>query len=180
MQRSKLLYSLPLLLFFCLVLFLWRGLGIDSRLLPSALLNKPLPDFELADLRQPEHLIKKQAWLGNIAVVNVWATWCPSCYQEHGFLMRLAHQSVVIYGINYKDERAGAMQWLKSYGNPYESVVFDQAGRLGLDMGVYGAPETFLIDAQGIIRYRHAGPLNEAVWQDVFLPRINQLKAPAV
>lgn len=161
----RVLLFLPLVIFLGLGFFLWRGLSIDPTELPSARLNEPFPAFELASLTEPERLLTAQDLQGEPALVNVWATWCPTCKEEHAFLNLLAQEGVKIYGINYKDEPVKARAWLQRYRNPYVSTIDDQQGTLGLDLGVYGAPETYIIDAQGIIRYRHVGAVDERVWQ---------------
>ena len=118
--------------------------------------------------------------VGKVALMNVWATWCPSCKHEHPFLMKLARQNIVpIYGINYRDERGPAIMELARGGDPYTLNIYDKDGRLGLDLGVYGAPETFIIDHKGIIRYRYAGPVDQRVWTDTLLPMVQQLQAEA-
>lgn len=165
--------AIPLALFLILALFLLRGLYMDPRELPSALEDKPLPDFTLPVLQQPEKMVSKQDLLGKPFLINIWATWCPTCYVEHPYLHTLAKEKGVrIIGLNYKDEREKALNYLDKLGDPYELVLVDQKGRLGIDLGVYGAPETFLVSADGVILHRHAGDMNERVWQKEFLPRL--------
>lgn len=176
-KRNWALFALPLIIFVALAVVLGLGLSNDPKVLPSALLNKPLPPFNTPKLLTPEQTVNQNDLKGQIALINVWATWCPSCKQEHAFLNQLKQRGVVIYGVNYKDERQGAIEWLNQYGDPYVLNVFDERGQLGVDLGVYGAPETFLIDANGIIQHRHAGPLHDAVWLKEFVPRIEQLKS---
>lgn len=164
----RLLLFIPLLLFFVLAGFLWKGLSIDPRELPSALINKPFPEFSLASLQQPERLLSKQDFIGQPVLVNVWATWCPSCRQEHEQLLMIAQaDEIPVIGLNYKDERDMALQWLQQLGNPYQFNIYDEQGMLGLDLGVYGAPETYLLDAQGIVRHRHVGVLTAQDWQEL-------------
>lgn len=164
----RLLLFLPLLLFFVLVSFLWKGLNIDPRELPSALINKPFPEFSLASLQQPERLLSKRDLIGQHVLVNVWATWCPSCRQEHEQLLMIAQSNAIpIIGLNYKDKRIVALQWLQQLGNPYQFNIYDEQGMLGLDLGVYGAPETYLLDAQGIVRHRHVGILTAQEWLEL-------------
>ena len=173
---KKLFLFLPLAVFIGLGLFLYKGLYLDPRELPSALIDKPMPAFELPSLTEPEKSLTQLDLKGDVALVNVWATWCPTCKEEHQFLNQLAGEGVVIYGINYKDEPQKAQQWLVQYLNPYKAIVLDQEGRLGLDLGVYGAPETYVIDAQGTIRYRHVGAVDARVWTE--LQRVmNDVKA---
>jgi cytochrome c biogenesis protein CcmG/thiol:disulfide interchange protein DsbE len=145
--------------------------------LPSALLNKPFPPFSLQQLEQPQRTLSQADLLGEVALINVWATWCPSCHIEHSYLNALvAEKGITLYGVNYKDQADLAQRWLQEKGNPYRFNLFDQAGRLGLDMGVTGAPETYMIDHRGFVRLRYQGPLNEAVWQDKFQPLLEQLQ----
>ena len=175
-RLKLLLLSLPLAAFLILLLLLWRGLGNDPTLLPSALINRPLPSFRAATLADPQRIVTSEDLKGDIALLNVWATWCPTCQAEHATLKALAGQGVVIYGVNYKDDRDRALQWLQQLGNPYRFNINDEAGQLGIDLGVYGAPETFLLDAHGVIRYRHVGALDEQVWREDFLPRIQAIR----
>ncbi len=171
-RRLSLLLSLPLGGFLILLWFLWQGLDNDPTLLPSALVNRPLPAFQASILEDPKRMVTPEDLKGEVALLNVWATWCPSCRAEHETLRTLAEQGVVIYGVNYKDERDKALYWLQALGDPYRLNINDEAGQLGIDLGVYGAPETYLLDKQGVIRYRHVGVLDERVWQEDFLPRI--------
>lgn len=162
----RLLLFIPLGLFFILAIFLWKGLSIDPRELPSALLDKPFPEFSLPALETPERVLTTKDFVGRPVLVNVWATWCPSCRQEHEQLLAIAASGQIpIIGLNYKDERASAMSWLQQLGNPYQFNIYDQDGMLGLDLGVYGAPETYLLDAQGVIRHRHVGVVTAQTWQ---------------
>ncbi|MBV1789371.1 DsbE family thiol:disulfide interchange protein [Marinobacterium sp. D7] len=163
----RILLFVPLLIFIGLGYFLWRGLSIDPTELPSARLNQPFPQFQLASLTEPERTLTEADLKGRPALVNIWATWCPTCKEEHAFLNGLAQQGVTIYGINYKDEPLKAREWLKRYRDPYTEVVLDQDGALGIDLGVYGAPETYVIDAQGVIRYRHVGAVDAKVWKQL-------------
>lgn len=166
----RLLLFIPLLLFIILGVFLWKGLSIDPRKLPSALLNKPFPEFKLPALQAPERNLSKQDFLGQPVLVNVWATWCPSCRQEHQQLLAIAQsEAIPIIGLNYKDERDLALEWLQQLGNPYQFNIYDSDGMLGLDLGVYGAPETYLLDAQGVIRHRHVGVLSPEAWKELQL-----------
>jgi len=166
---------IPALFFGVFVIFLWRGLSLNPHALPSTKIGQQLPDFQLSTLDKPSVLSPKTI-RGHIALLNVWASWCPACTEEQVFLMQLAHDGLLIYGLNYKDQPIAARQWLQEWGNPYRLIGQDREGRVGIDLGVYGAPETFLIDQQGIIRYRHAGVLNAMVWQNEFVPRIKQLE----
>lgn len=163
-MRRTLLF-LPFALFLGMGFFLWRGLSLDPSELPSALIDRPMPAFELAALDQAKGQYSQEDFKGRVALLNVWATWCPTCKQEHSYLNELKRKGVAIYGVNYKDERDKAVQWLVRDGDPYMLNIFDPEGRLGLDLGVYGAPETYVIDAEGVIRYRHVGAVDQQVWQ---------------
>ena len=156
---------LPLVIFLGVAVFLYRGLYLDPAELPSALIDKPFPEFSLRDV-QSDKLITRADLLGKPALVNVWGTWCVACRVEHPVLNKLAQQGVVIYGINYKDVNADALKWLKDFHNPYQLNIRDDEGSLGLNLGVYGAPETFLIDSQGIIRHKFVGVVDETVWRE--------------
>ncbi|WP_417359994.1 DsbE family thiol:disulfide interchange protein [Gallaecimonas pentaromativorans] len=174
---KKLWLLLPLACFLVLAVFLYRGLYSNPRELNSVLVGKAVPDFQKVDLFDDnKHYDQKLLATGQPVLLNVWATWCPTCYAEHQFLNTLARQGVRIVGVNYKDERNAAADWLSRLGNPYEEVLFDPKGQLGLDLGVYGAPETFLIDGQGVIRYRHVGDVNDRVWNQTLKPIYNGLK----
>jgi cytochrome c biogenesis protein CcmG/thiol:disulfide interchange protein DsbE len=166
----------PLLLFVVLALFLFRGLSLDPKEMPSALIDRPLPEFSLPSLGQ-ERLLSRNNVIGKVALFNVWATWCVSCRVEHPYLHLLAKQGVPIYGINYKDDDNDALRWLEELGNPYVANIADREGTLGLDLGVYGAPETYVVDAAGVIRYRHVGVVDERVWQTVLQPLYDELTA---
>jgi len=168
MNNRKILVFVPLLIFTLLGVLLWVGLYLDPRELPSELAKnkRPLPAFSLPSLTDPEQTLTQADLVGEVALLNVWATWCPTCKVEHGFLNRLAReQGVTIFGVNYKDDPETARNWLRRYQNPYRAVVVDQEGSLGLDLGVYGAPETYVLDATGRIRYRHVGAVDAAAWQ---------------
>ena len=174
-MKRKILF-IPLGLFLLLAaMLLWQlarnAQGDDPTNLESALVGKPVPVFRLESLENPGK-IYDQAVLndGKPLLLNVWATWCPTCRAEHQYLNGLKAQGVRVVGMNYKDDRRKAINWLNELGNPYALSLFDGNGMLGLDLGVYGAPETFLIDGKGIIRYRHAGDLNDRVWQQELKP----------
>src|SRR5690606_11768911 len=162
MKRAVLL--IPLVLFLIMAAFLGRGLFLDPAELPSALIDKPFPAFNLPNLDQPEGSLSEVDLKGKPALVNVWATWCPSCRAEHPVLNKLSEAGVNIHGINYKDERGPAQKWLRELHNPYQLNIEDAKGSLGVDLGVYGAPETFFVDAKGIIRHKYVGGIDEKVW----------------
>ena len=169
---------IPFGIFIVLIGFLGIGLGLNPRDVPSPLINKPAPDFELPMLAEPgESLGLEDFKADGVVLFNVWASWCVACRHEHPLLVSLARQNAIpIYGLNYKDERPAALQWLRQLGNPYKASAFDADGRVGIDRGVYGVPETFLVDAEGVIRYKHTGPLTAEAWETELLPRIRQLR----
>ena len=159
---------LPLVFVVGLGIFLFKGLFGDPTRLDSALIGREVPSFELPDLYQPDVTHTESIVGGRPMLINVWATWCPTCYAEHTFLNQLlAEEDVYIIGLNYKDDsRGAAVRWLQDLGDPYAINLFDFTGLLALDLGVYGAPETYVVDENGIIRYRHVGDLNERVWRN--------------
>lgn len=167
MSVRRLLLFIPFIAALGLGVFLWKGLSLDPTELPSALIDRPFPAFAVASLQEPEKIITEADLKGKPALVNVWGTWCPACKIEHEHLINIAKEGVTIVGVNYKDDRPAAKRWLKQLGNPYVFNIFDKEGRLGLDLGVYGAPETYVLDANGVIKYRHAGPVDERVWQQL-------------
>ena len=170
-------YLMPLALFAVLVIFLAVGLTLNPREVPSPLIDKSAPAFELAQLHQPGKSFAREDLLGKVWLLNVWASWCVSCRDEHPVLMDLARKkNVVMVGLNYKDKRADALQWLKQFGDPYTLSVIDGDGRTGIDYGVYGVPETFVIDRGGVIRYKHIGPVTPKALTDKILPLIAQLQ----
>jgi cytochrome c biogenesis protein CcmG/thiol:disulfide interchange protein DsbE len=175
---ARLKLFLPLILFVVLALFLFRGLELDPRELPSALIDKPLPEFSLRALGEERDLEKADV-IGEVSLFNVWATWCVSCRVEHPYLQQLAAAGVPIFGINYKDDDADALRWLQALGDPYRANIVDSQGTLGLDLGVYGAPETYLVDARGVIRYRHVGVVDERVWTTILQPLYAELGGEA-
>ena len=164
MKRAILL--LPLGIFLIVAVFLFRGLWLDPSELPSALIGKPFPAFDLPSVQDPARRLTEADLKGKPALVNVWGTWCISCRVEHPVLNKLAEKGVVICGINYKDVNADALKWLAEFHNPYLLDVRDEEGSLGLNLGVYGAPETFFIDAKGIIRDKYVGVIDEVVWRE--------------
>jgi len=174
-MKKRVWRLLPLMVFTLLVIFLWRGLSLEPQHLPSTQIGHSLPEFQLPQLGT-EHVFSTQTVTGKVALLNVWASWCEACIEEQVFLMQLAQQGVLIYGLNYKDDTADATRWLKEWGNPYQAIGEDHRGKVAIDLGVYGAPETFLLDSHGIIRYRHVGILDAKSWQQEFLPRIRQLE----
>lgn len=165
---------IPFVVFIMLGLFFLKGLTLDPQKLPSVKVGQALPLMTLPTL-DGARLFSSSELNGRVVLLNVWASWCRTCDEEQAFLSTLAKQGVVIYGLNYKDDPIHAKQWLKKWGNPYVMVALDKKGTAALDLGVYGAPETFLIDAEGVIRYRYAGALNARVWRDIFMPLMHEL-----
>ena len=148
----------------------------DPHELPSALLGKPFPDFEAPLLHEPERTVERADLLGEPVLVNVWATWCPTCAAEHDELIRIRESTGLrIVGVNYKDDPAKAVRWLEAYGNPYDLVIQDPDGSLGVELGVYGAPESFLLDSGGTIVYKRVGDINPRIWRDELRPRLLQV-----
>ena len=170
-------YFLPLAIFVGLLWFLYTGLSLNPREIPSALINKPTPAFELAQLHSPDKKLGNADMKGKVWLLNVWGSWCASCRYEHPFLNQLAKEQVVpIIGLNWKDKPEDAKAWLAKFGDPYMVSVSDLDGRTAIDFGVYGAPETFVIDATGMIRYKHTGPIDATVLREKLLPVIRELK----
>jgi cytochrome c biogenesis protein CcmG/thiol:disulfide interchange protein DsbE len=172
---NRLALFVPLALFIGLSLVLLLGLDKDPTELPSALVGEPFPAFNLPSLEDEQGTLTEQDLKGDVLLVNVWATWCFACRIEHPMLNELSQQGVKIVGLNYKDQRAGAKAWLVERGNPYQFNIFDAQGSLGIDLGVYGAPETYLVDAEGIIRHRRVGVVDERVWNAEFRALYKQL-----
>ncbi|PSF06150.1 DsbE family thiol:disulfide interchange protein [Marinobacter fuscus] len=167
----------PLLAALVVGVFLFAGLGKDPTTLESVLVGKPVPEFSLESLDDPDVTLDRSVLEGKVSLLNVWAEWCPSCWDEHEYLSYLAkEQGVRIVGLNYKDQRETAFRFLNRLGNPYDTIIFDPKGTLGFDLGVYGAPETFVIDAEGVVRYRHVGVVNEQVWRQKLLPAMNDAR----
>jgi cytochrome c biogenesis protein CcmG/thiol:disulfide interchange protein DsbE len=166
----------PLMLFLLVVIFFWRGLSLDPHHLPSTRLGKPLPSFRMPLLYDSQKVLTPTSFKGKTVLLNVWASWCEACVEEQLFMLQLAREGILIYGLNYKDDNESARNWLEEWGNPYQRVAEDRQGKVAIDLGVYGAPETFLIDSAGIIRYRHVGALNASIWKADFVPRMKQLE----
>ncbi len=169
-------FAIPLVLFILLVAFLAIGLRQDPHEVPSPLINKAAPAFQLPQLRDPSRAFSAQDMRGKVWVLNVWASWCVTCRDEHPFLLQYARSGVLpIYGLNYKDNRDDALSWLAELGDPYVLSAADIDGRVGIDYGVYGAPETYLIDRDGIIRFKQVGPVTPDIWREKILPLANHL-----
>ena len=169
-------YLLPLVIFIVLAVFLAIGLTRDPHELKSVLINKPAPTFHLQQLKAPDKTISSEDMRGKVWLLNVWASWCVACRDEHPYLIEYAKSGVVpIYGLNYKDRREDALATLEELGDPYTASAVDFDGRVGIDYGVYGAPETYIIDQAGMIRYKHVGPMMPDVWKDKILPVVQEL-----
>lgn len=175
MSRTKwLLFFIPLLAFLVMGFFFLKALHSDPSLLPSTRIDQKVPVFKLPALEDPTRVLTEQQLKGPL-LMNVWATWCPSCQLEHPVLNELAKNGVRIVGLNYKDVRQAAMQYLDIHGNPFQYNIYDENGDLGLDLGVYGAPETYLIDAEGVIRYRHVGIITPDNWRELLWPKWQEM-----
>ena len=174
-------YLVPLGIFIVLVVFLSIGLKLNPRDVPSPLIGKPAPAFTLPKLNHPEQTVSPADYKGRVWLLNVWASWCVSCRAEHPVINQLARSSELpIIGLNYKDTRDDAMQWLQQRGDPYTASAFDEDGRVGIDWGVYGVPETFIIDKKGIIRYKYTGPVDQKAVMEKIMPLVRELeKEPA-
>ena len=169
-------YLIPLVIFVVLVIFLALGLTRNPQELPSALLNKPAPEFRLPQLKDPAQTFSATDMRGKVWMMNVWASWCIACREEHPYLFQYAKSGVVpILGLNYKDKREDALSWLEEFGDPYVLSAADLDGRVGMDYGVYGAPESYIIDKKGTVRYKHIGPVTPDVWTKKILPLIQEL-----
>ena len=168
---------LPLVIFVILAWFLYDGLGRDTKILPSPLIGKTFPNLEVEDFNTAEKYSVQSQLEGKITLVNVWASWCVTCRAEHETLMEVAKTDLVqMLGVNYKDTREEGQVFLDRFGNPYDKIVFDQAGNLGLELGVYATPETFIVDRHGVIRFKRIGQLTPEIWKTQVLPLIQQLK----
>ncbi len=169
-------FLLPLGIFIALVVMLGAGLSLNPREVPSPLIGKPAPEFKLPHLQQPERLFSPGETKGKVWVLNVWASWCAPCRDEHPLMTALARSGLApVYGLNYKDRREDAIRWLEQYGDPYAASVSDIDGRVGIDYGVYGVPETYVIDKQGVIRYKRVGVVTPAILKEKIVPLIAEL-----
>lgn len=170
-------YILPFVAFLVIAVFLFIGLGLNPREVPSPLIDKPAPPFTLPQLHEPDKQFSPKDMQGKVWLLNVWSSWCVSCKEEHPVLMALAQQNIVpIYGLDYKDKRGDALTWLARGGNPYVLSAADVEGRIGIDYGVYGVPETYVIDKQGIIRYKQIGAVTPQNLRDKILPLVKELQ----
>lgn len=168
---------LPFILFIVIITLLGFGLSWHPTQISSPLIDKSVPTFSLPNLLDKDKKVTNRNLVGHVTLLNVWATWCVGCAEEHNFLLTfIQHNDVVLYGLNYKDDPLAAKKWLKEHGNPYKMIAVDQTGNVAIDWGVYGTPETFLIDKKGIIRYKQVGPLTLKNWQEELSPLINKLQ----
>ncbi len=178
MLRAR--FLIPLAIFAVLVVFLGVGLTLNPREVPSPLINKPAPAFQLPQLHAPDKTFAHKDMLGKVWMLNVWASWCVACREEHPHLVALARSGAVpIYGLNYKDERADGIAWLARFGDPYQLSAYDRDGRIGIDYGVYGVPETYVIDKAGVIRYKRIGIVTPEIVRDKILPLVKELNGNA-
>jgi cytochrome c biogenesis protein CcmG/thiol:disulfide interchange protein DsbE len=167
-----------IMVFALLVALLAAGLKLDPREVPSPLIGKPAPAFELPLLATPDKTFSQKEMAGKVWIMNVWASWCPPCLVEHPVIMQLARSGIApVIGLNYKDTREDALPWLARNGNPFQLTVFDASGRIGIDYGVYGVPETYVIDRQGVIRYKHIGPVTPEVADKKIAPLVKELNS---
>ena len=177
MQSYEKRFLIPLGIFFVVVIFLGVGLTLKPREVPSPLIGKPAPAFSLPHLQDPGKMFSPNDLKGQVWLLNVWASWCGGCRDEHPLLVQLAESGdVPLYGVDYKDRRHEALGWLEQWGNPYLVTVMDVSGRVGIDYGVYGVPETYLIDKDGIIRFKQIGILDHETWQKTLRPLVKELQ----
>ncbi len=176
-SNSRFALFVPLIIFVVLAGFFLRGLSLDPTAMPSALIDQPMPVFSLPTVKDAELIKTEQDLKGQVSLLNVWATWCVSCRIEHPYLLKLKAQGIPIVGVDYKDDVGAAKKWLNDLADPYLYSVVDLDGRLGIDLGVFGAPETYVLDKQGVIRFKHVGVVNEKVWSEKLLPVFETLSA---
>jgi cytochrome c biogenesis protein CcmG/thiol:disulfide interchange protein DsbE len=170
-------FLLPLVIFIVVAAFLYKGLSLNPREVPSPFINKPAPDFSLQKLDNMSEQFSNKDMLGKVWLLNVWASWCVACRQEHPLLVQMARRGQVpIYGLNYKDAPTQARQWLKQHGDPYVLSAVDYQGNVGIDYGVYGVPETFVIDKRGIIRHKVIGPISSGILNECVMPLVKVLE----
>ncbi len=169
-------YLLPLFIFLGMVVLFIFGLNNDPRVVPSPFIDKPLPEISLPVLGQADNIKSLDELKGSVFLLNIWATWCPPCREEHPVLVNLAREKNILFaGLNLKDDETDALKWLNDLGNPYQLNLADKEGLAVIDLGVYGAPETFIVDKNGIIKYKHVGPLTTEVVNEIVLPMVNEL-----
>ncbi len=171
-------YFIPLLVFVLLVVFFWVGLGKDPTQVPSELIDKPMPAFNLPSLQERHLNLNRELFMGHVSVLHVWASWCHTCQREHPLWVDIAKEKpkFALYALVYKDGYISTNAWLQQHGNPYQFSIDDEYGSLAMDLGVSATPETFIIDQQGLIRFKYTGPMSKRIWQHEFLPRIATLE----
>lgn len=173
----KFLVWLPLVIILGLIGLFWKGLYLDKNKIPSPFIDKPAPALILPDLLNVNDLVNLQEWKGQVVLLNVWATWCSGCLKEHPVLNAIANEKIVpIIGLNYKDNTQKAKTWLQEQGNPFVAIPNDLSGEVAINWGVYGAPETFIIDKQGIIRHKFIAPISWDAWQNELRPIVIKLQ----
>ncbi|PJG85151.1 DsbE family thiol:disulfide interchange protein [Conservatibacter flavescens] len=175
MNKKKLILFLPLVFVFAICLLLLAGLQQDPKKIASALIGKPVPEFHLPNLLSPQQVLNNNHLPKQWHLLNVWGSWCSYCREEHPFLMSLKAEGVQIVGLNYRDKVQGAVEMLQRMGDPFLFSIDDSQGKLALNLGVDGAPETYLVDENGVIRYRYSGAINQKIWTQEFLPEIERL-----
>ena len=176
MPGKTLRYLLPLAIFLVIAFFLWRGLALNPREVPSPLIGKPVPTFALPVLTDPSRTLASTELRGQVYLLNVWGSWCVSCRDEHPVLVEFAKRGKIpLYGLNWRDKREDALAWLDRFGDPYVASGVDRDGKVAIDFGVYGAPETYLVDREGIIRFKQTGPLTRQVIEERIIPLAAQL-----
>lgn len=169
---------IPLTLFLALGLAFTIGLNKDPKALPTQMIDRPFPSFEMTDLFDPEKTHTEADMMGQVTLVNIFGSWCAACVVEHPVLMRIAKQeTITLVGVDWRDQRNKAQDWLARYGNPYAKVIFDESSQLAIDLGVTGAPESFIVDKAGRIRHKHVGIITPEIWQDSLRPLIETLEA---
>lgn len=169
---------IPVAVFVVLAVFMWRGLYLDTRTLPSVLIDRPLPEFELRSLEMGDQLLTTADLPSGPFILNIWGSYCLPCLQENPIFMSAKERGIIpIIGVNYKDRDEAARNWLDINGNPFDLNIIDDSGRYGIDLGVYGAPETFVVDANGVIRFKHIGVIDYRIWEDEIMPVITSLQA---
>jgi cytochrome c biogenesis protein CcmG/thiol:disulfide interchange protein DsbE len=175
---KRVLILVPLLIFAALVVVLGLGLTLNPTAVPSPLIGKPAPAFAVPSLHEPDQVVSSEDLKGRVSVVNVWASWCVACRDEHPYIMQLAQlNKAPVIGLNYKDERSAGNNWLNRFGDAYTVSAYDPDGKVGLDWGVYGVPETFIVDREGVVRHKHIGPIDARSLREDIIPWIERLQA---
>ena len=180
-MKERLKYLLPLAVLLVLAGFFYRGLSLNPAQLDTVLLNQPMPQFDLPAIPGRDRGLKTEDFIGQVSLINIFGSWCVACLQEHPFLKRIDEENLIpLYGIDWREENpADAQKWLARHGDPYDLIGADPDSEVAIDLGVTGAPETFVVDAKGVIRYKHIGPLNADIWDETLSPLIEKLRAEA-